>query len=110
MKDYTLETAKFIEKLAEMEVCKEFARQKQQIKRFPELKEKIDAFRQENFRLQTETDSDTLFDEIDRFEQEYAEFRKNPIVNDFLAAELAFIRMIQEVNEQISSAFAGELE
>lgn len=110
MKDYTLETEAFVEKLRQTEAYKEYARQKQYIKQFPDLKERIDAFRQENFRLQMETDSDTLFDEIDRFEQEYAEFRKNPVVNDFLAAELACIRMIQEVNEQIAGTFAGEWE
>lgn len=110
MKDYTLETEGFIERLRQTEAYKEYVRQRQNIKHFPELKEQIDAFRQENFRLQMETDSDTLFDEIDRFEQEYAEFRKNPVVNDFLAAELACIRMIQEVNEQISGTFADEWE
>ena len=110
MKDYTLETEGFIERLRQTEAYKEYVRQRQNIKHFPELKEQIEAFRQENFRLQMETDSDTLFDEIDRFEQEYAEFRKNPVVNDFLAAELACIRMIQEVNEQISSTFADEWE
>ena len=55
-------------------------------------------------------DSDALFDEIDRFEKEYEEFRKNPIVSDFLAAELAFCRMYQEITEKISVDFAEDFD
>lgn len=104
------ETERFVEKLRQTEVCREYFRQKEYVKQYPDLKQKIDEFRQRNYKLQNETDSDTLFDEIDRFEREYEEFRKNPIVSDFLAAELAFCRMYQEVNNQISTAFAIDFD
>lgn len=74
------------------------------------MKKQIDEYRERNFKLQNETDSDRLFDETDRFEREYEEFRKNPIVNDFLAAELAFCRMYQELEAYIGEAFARDFD
>ena len=42
-----------------------------------------------------------LFDKMDYFEKEYKEFRENVIVDDFLKAELALCRMMQEINALI---------
>ena len=47
-----------------------------------------------------------LGEEVDAFEKEYEKFRENPIVDDFLRAELAFCRLMQEVNTYIT----GELD
>ena len=38
-----------------------------------------------------------ITDDAIAFEQEYEKFRENPLVDDFLRAELAFCRMMQEV-------------
>ena len=38
-----------------------------------------------------------LIDELDRFQQEYESFRDIPMVRDFLAAELAYCRTLQEI-------------
>lgn len=40
---------------------------------------------------------------MEAFEQEYAKFRENPLVSDFLRAELAFVRMMQDVNVLLAS-------
>ena len=40
-------------------------------------------------------------DKMDYFEKEYKEFRENVIVDDFLKAELALCRMMQEINALI---------
>lgn len=111
MNEYQEFTKEFVEKLRKNEICQEYFRQKELvIAQYPDLKRQIDDFREKNFRLQNETDSDRLFDEIDRFEREYEEFRKNPIVNDFLAAELAFCRLFQEIQAAIGEAFAADFD
>lgn len=110
MDNFEKETEEFIGKLYETDICREYFRQKENIRQYPELKQQIDEFRRRNYKLQNETDSAALFDEIDRFEQEYAEFRKNPVVNDFLAAELAYCRMYQEISDKIAVAFAMEVD
>lgn len=70
--------------------------EKEKLSRFPELKKQIDEFRRRNFELQNQENADVLFDKIDEFEREFESLRDNPLVNDFLAAELAVCRLIQE--------------
>lgn len=110
MIDIERETEKFVEKIRQTKVCQEYFMQKEKVEQYPDLKQRIDEFRKTNYRIQSEMDSDALFDEIDRFEREHEEFRKDPIVSGFLAAELAFCRMCQEITEKISVAFAEELD
>ena len=45
-----------------------------------------------------------MFDRIDEFEREYEQLRENPVVEEYLQAELAVCRMIQEINMQIADA------
>lgn len=76
---------------------KDYLFQREKIKKQPDLYEQVNEFRQRNFDLQNEADGDELFDSMEAFEKEYEKFRENPFVDDFLRAELAFCRMMQEV-------------
>lgn len=89
---------KFAAVIQESDIYKEYYYQREKIKKQPELYDKVNEFRQKNFDLQNESDSEDLFDRMEVFEQEYAKFRENPLVDDFLRAELAFCRMMQEVD------------
>ena len=73
----------------------EYQKQLARVKEQSELKRQIDEFRTRNFELQTS--KDTNFDKLDQFTRENEAFRENPLVSDFLAAELAFCRMMQEI-------------
>ncbi|MCR4588309.1 MAG: YlbF family regulator, partial [Lachnospiraceae bacterium] len=79
-----------------------YAVQRDKLREMPELKKQIDQFRTENYRMQVMSSPDELFDKAYDFEQRYAEFRSNPIVEDFLAAELALCRLLQRVNTEIT--------
>ena len=72
----------------------EYQKQLARVKEQSELKRQIDEFRTRNFELQTS--KDTNFDKLDQFTRENEAFRETPLVSDFLAAELAFCRMMQE--------------
>lgn len=89
---------KFAAIIQETDTYKEYYNQREKVKKQPQLYDKINEFRQRNFELQNESDSEELFDRIEAFDQEYAKFRENPLVDDFLRAELAFCRMMQEVD------------
>ena len=54
------------------------------------------------------TSTEELFDRVDAFERDYREWKKNPLVTEFLDAELAFCRMMQEANMQIMDAMDFE--
>lgn len=85
---------------------KAYALQKERVKKCPVLKQQIDEYRAGNFEMQT--GKDLIFERMEAFEKEYQDFRENPLVNDFLAAELAFCRMIQSNNERIANALDFE--
>lgn len=78
------------------------------LREHPDLKNQIDAYREENFAFQKSANPDELFDKIDEFSKKFEEFRKNPMVESFLAAELDFCRMIQHINQRIVEAVKFE--
>ena len=84
----------------------EYRRQLGRIKEQPELKKQIDDFRTRNFELQTS--KDTNFDKIDQFTRENEAFHENPLVSDFLAEELAFCRMMQEIGLYVTDQMKFE--
>lgn len=100
MSDVQMEEAvkKFAAYIQQSDTYKEYWEQREKLKKQPELYDKVNEFRQRNFDIQNESDSEDLFDKMEAFEREYAKFRENPMVEDFLRAELAFCRMMQDIN------------
>lgn len=94
--------------IKETEQYRDYQRQKEKVKRQPDLKKKIDEFRLLNYQVQNGTAENELFEKLEQMEQEYADFWAEPIVKDFLDAELAFCRMIQEINAKITDALDFE--
>lgn len=82
--------------------------QKEKMKRIPELKACVDEFRKKNYQLQNSSHSDNLMEEVEKFRREYESFTENPLVADFLQAELAFCRLMQDVNLHITAAMDFE--
>lgn len=81
---------------------KEYDLQRNRVKEVPGLKARIDEFRERNFLLQISDDN--AFDKMEQFEKEYSNFREEPLVSEFLAAELAFCRMMQDINLHLTEA------
>lgn len=100
MLDNQLQVAceKFVKAIKDTEIYKTYYYQLGKIKKSPELYEKVNEFRHRNYEIQNTSQGDDLFHKMDDFEKEYEKFRENPIVDDFLRAELAFCRLMQEVN------------
>lgn len=71
------------------------------VKEVPGLKAQIDDFRKKNFEWQSTADND--FNKLEEFEKEYATFRENILVQDFLAAELDLCRLMQDLYSQITA-------
>ncbi len=84
----------------------EYTRTLTAVKEVPGLLEQVNEFRKNNFLLQNSENA--TFDSIEDFDLKYAEFRQNPIVEDFLTAELAFCRMMQYNNSLILEALHFE--
>ena len=82
--------ANLLAAIKDTEEYREYSMQKEKIAKFPELKAQLDDFRKKSFELQSRT-------EIEEFQQEKEDLIEDPLAEDFLAAELNFCRMIQEV-------------
>lgn len=104
------EVTQLIEAIKRTEIYQEFQHQKQKLSEYPELRAQIDAYRDRNFELQTRCQETALYDEIEKFQREYETFREIPLVHDFLASELAFCRLVQDVNAQILEAMSEDFE
>ncbi len=97
---------RLISAVKESAVYDKYMQQLSEVKKNPELKKQIDEFRKRNFELQNS--EDIALEKMEAFEQEYANFREIPLVSEFLAAELAFCRMMQEINLRITEAVRFE--
>ena len=104
------ELDEFIEKLKDTEVYREYEIQKNRLKEFPNLKQRVDDFRRRNYELQTRNYPDNMYDEMERFQKDNEAFQAIPQVRDFLSAELALCRMIQKVTSTIVEAVSEDFE
>lgn len=96
-------TKEFAHLLMKSSIYKEYSEQREKIRKQPEIYEKVNEFRQRNFELQNQAEDDNLLEKLESFEKEYEALRENPLVEDFLQAELAFCRMMQDVNMYLTT-------
>lgn len=92
-------TDEFISAILESEPYLNYRNELEKVKRVPGLKAQLDDFRKRNYEFQTSVDND--FGKLDRFEKEYESIRENPLVMDFLEAEIDLCRMMQRINTRI---------
>ena len=107
-----MEVQEALEQLAqavkESEVYREYRRQSEKVDNTGDMREKIDEYRVRNFELQNSVQTEDLLDKLDAFEREYEKFREDPLVEEFLDAELAFCRMMQEIDVKLAEAMDFE--
>lgn len=91
----------YLEAFMASEAFKNYNYQKERVKRIPGLTERINEFRKKRFEFQN-YEGDDLFEKTDEFEKEYKIFQEEPVVREYLAAELEICRRIQELNAAIT--------
>lgn len=84
------------------EEYQEFEKYRDLLKENPELMDRVNAFRGNNFRLQNEANRDELFRGTEQLNRESRELRRDPLVNAFLDAELALCNLCRR--------YAGHLQ
>lgn len=92
--------------ILESDVYRVYREELEKVKQVPGLKEQIDEFRRRNYELQSSADND--FEKLDCIEKEYEDFRANPLVADFLAAELDLCRTMQNIDMRITAELKFE--
>lgn len=96
--DIRNESAHLAEDIRNSATYHEYIRQRDRIRQDPELYEKVNLFRRKNYEIQSSDSSSDLFDAVEKIHanQDYNDFRRNPLVDSFLGAELALCRLMQE--------------
>ena len=90
-----------IDAVLSSEEYRQYRALQEQISLEPEKEKAINNFRRRNYLLQRNKDNIDLFDEIDKLEQEFREFRKEPLVEEYLSAELSVCRLVQRINRKL---------
>lgn len=107
-----MEVQKALEQLAQAikdsDIYREYRRQSEKVDNTGDMREKIDEYRVRNFELQNSVQTEDLLDKLDAFEREYEKFREDPLVEEFLDAELAFCRMMQEIDVKLAETMDFE--
>ena len=98
----------FVEAILNTSIYKDYIIKRDTIKQYPDLKDKIDEYRIRRFELQNNDEDFDLYDKMDALENEFQEIKENPIVSDFLDAELELCRMIQAIDNKIINCLCFE--
>lgn len=101
--------SQFLEELQESSAFKDYKYQKERIKKVPGMKNRINDFRKKRFEFQ-KYEGEDLFEKIDEFQREYQNFKEEPIVREYLAAELEICRLVQEINSAIDELVDIDME
>lgn len=87
--------------ILDSEEYKEYQYYLGEIRKQPELYDRVCDFRRRNFELQNTDVNDNMYDEVMRFQMENAAIRRDELVNDFLKAELSVCRMLQDISRSV---------
>ena len=101
-------TDKYITALQKTEEYINYSESKRTAQADPALWQQLCDYRRKRYEFQNLTSTEELFDRVDAFERDYREWKKDPRVTEFLDAELAFCRMMQEVNLRVVEAMDFE--
>lgn len=100
-----MELQKSIEELKlamqESEAFRRYQAARQEVHQYPEKERRLHEFRKKNYLLQNTKEPIDLFVEVEQLEQEYADVYRDPMLAEFLAAEVAVCRVIQQVNREL---------
>ena len=99
----------FLDELQESAAFKDYKYQQKRIKKIPGMIQRINEYRAKRFEFQKYTGED-LFEKIDEFQREYQTFKEEPIVREYLAAELEICRLVQQINGAIDELVDIDME
>ena len=101
VEELTKELTEAITDSCEYKRFKEF---ESEVMKRPDLKRALDDFRRENFRMQYSEDTGDVLSATQELEGHFADIRKQPEVEGYLAAEMELCRMVQEICMSIVEA------
>lgn len=71
---------------------------RRKIREYPQLEEAVHAFRKKNYEAQNFMEGGNLYNRMEELERESEQLRKDPLIDEYLKAELALCRLFQNIN------------
>lgn len=90
-------TADLIVAIRQSNEYKRYQEARQKLHEDPDLERAVHEFRKRNYQIQNSGNID-LFNEVDHLDWENSQMIKNPVVEEYMAAEIAYCRVVQEIN------------
>ncbi|MCD8365173.1 MAG: YlbF family regulator [Clostridiales bacterium] len=90
-----------IEVLKESEEFHRYRETRRKVSDDPVKEKRLMEFRRKNYLLQNSDQSVDLFTESDRLMKEYQDLYQDPVVRDFMDAEVAVCKIVQTVNREL---------
>lgn len=97
-------TKQLVQAIQESQEYQDFCKLREELRQDPKLREKMNEMRVKNFELQNTAPSEELYRDLNSIWKEFREFRKNPLADEFLKAELAVCRMLQQITNELTMA------
>lgn len=91
----------FIRVFGESEEFKRYQAAHCQVQQYPEKYKSLQEFRKKNYLMQNSKETLDLYSESERLMKEYQDLYYDPVVREFLDAEVAVCRIVQMVNREI---------
>ncbi len=95
-----------IEEIRQGETYQRYICCEKKLHEHPELLKQIDEMRTAAYRLHNGEGNGDIYVQIEQYEQKFGEYRKNPLVNEFLEAELDVCKMMQKIGTRIQGGVA----
>ena len=101
-------TENYIKELKKSEVYKQYKDKLNALKKDEEMWNKVTEYKNKRYDLIKNTSGDELFDKADWFEKDYAYIYENKAAKEYLDAEVAICKLVQDTCFKITQAI--ELE
>ena len=94
-------TDKLVKSILESRAYRRFIRAQENLDKRPDLKEQINQYRTDIFKLYEEGADEDLIDTSDILEKKFQSMQKIPEVNAYLDAETEICRMVREIYQRL---------
>ena len=94
-------TDKLVKSILESRAYRRFIRAQENLNKRPDLKEQINQYRTDIFKLYEEGADEDLIDTADILEKKFQSMQKIPEVNAYMDAETEIIRMVREIYQRL---------
>lgn len=101
-------TDDYINELKKTSAYTEYRAALETVKQNEELWRRIEEYRRRRTDYQNFSNNDDMYDKADRIRQEYADVFNNQDAKEFLDAEVAICRMVQDISIKIAEAIDFE--